>query len=366
MTTPLTGLDDWVAVEPTCEAIPLDPNQLNRPPLPTQERWAYRLQQLAVQGFERWLQEREPSLSLTPLDSPTDTTAALQVGAFRVCLIPTSLADDEVAIPQTAVEPPERAAHFYVAIDIDEEAEVASLMGFLPYDQLVAHCVGLTPDANQTYPLAAAELNPASHTLLLFLQCLAPNAIALPAIPQPERPSVVEALRQPLANASRWLQRQVDALLPPDSWQPIPATALRWDTASIQEHLTAVLQRFPAATLPAEAGIAYQAITLAGCPLRLFAAVWPLPDASGDWMLLTILCPVPGQAFPPGVSLVIDEITPGRPRVELARETLAAENQTTALFAQVKGNRQDVFDLVITTAGSEQPWAAAIQFQPEA
>lgn len=365
MTTPLTGLDDWVAVEPARDAIPLDPDQLDLSLVPTQERWAYRLQQLAVQGFERWLQEREPSLSVTRLDSATDAAAALQVGAFRVCLIPTSLIDDEVAIPQAEVAQPQRAAHFYVAVAIDEEAEVASLMGFLPYDQLAAHCAGLPLDADQTYPLATAELNPESNTLLLFLQCLSASAIALPTIPPPEQPSIVEAVRQPIANASRWLQRQVDALLPPDGWQPVLAPALRWETASIQEQLTAVLQRLPSPTLPAGAGIAHQVIPLVGSTLRLFAAVWPLPDDSGDWMLLAILCPVPGQAFPPGVSLVIDEITPGRPRVELARETLTDENPTTLLFAQVKGNRHDVFDVVISAADNAQLWAAAIQFRPE-
>jgi len=368
MTTPLTWLDDWIAVEHAHEIIPLDPDHLDLSPVPAQERWAYRLQQLAVQGFERWLQEREPSLSLKRLNGTTDLAVALQVGSFRACLIPTGPIGEEVAIPRATVEQPDSAAHFYVAISIDEEAEVASLVGFLPYDQLATRCADIVPDADQTYPLPAAALNPNLDVLLLFLQCLSPSAIALPATPSPlppERSSLIEAIRQPLANASTWLQRQADDYFPRGSWQLIPATALRWETSSIRDQLTATLQHNSLPTLPTEAGIAYQSVPFADRTLRLFAAVWPWPDASGDWTLLAMVCPVLGQSVPAGLSLVIDEITPGSPRVELAHETLAVENPRSALFAQVKGNRHDVFDIVLTAAGSEQPWSAAIQFQPE-
>ena len=368
--TTLTWLDDWVAVEHTPNVIPLDPDSLDLSHVPAQDRWAYGLQQLAMQGFERWLQEREPSLSFTALNSTTAFTALGQVGPFKVCLIPVSLADDEVAIPQVAIEQPDSMAHFYVAIAIDEEAEVASLEGFLPYDQLTTVCADIPADADQTYPLPAAALNPDGNALLLFLQCLEPGAIALPTPPTPAPFSLVEAIRQPLANAGTWLQRQADSLLPNDGWQPIPAMALRFDTASVRDQLTAALEDHSLPTLPAEAREAYQAIVLAGCTFRLFAAVWPEPYGSGDWMLLTILCPEPGQPFPPGVSLIIDEMTPERPLVELARETLAAENQTTALFAQVKGNRHDVFDITVavadnTIADNAHRWSAAIQFQLE-
>lgn len=384
MTTP-TWLDDWVAIEHTTDVIPLDLEHLDLSHIPTQDHWAYSLQQLAVQGFEGWLQEREPSLSCTVLNSTTVATALMQVGKFKVCLIPVSLADDEVAIPQIAVEQSDSVAHFYVAIAIDEEAEVASLEGFVPYDQLIAVCADIPADADQTYPLPATALNSDANSLLLFLQHLALEAIALPMTTPSEQPSPIKAIPQSFTNAWTWLQRQADALLPNDGWQPIPAMALRFDTTSIRDQLTEALQHYSLPTLPTNAGIAYQSITLAGYTFRLFAATWPVPDGSGDWMLLTILCPEPGQVFPLGVSLMIDEITPGRPRVELARETLVAENQTTALFAQVKGDRHDVFDITIavvddtvaddtvagdptadnTIADNAHRWSAAIQFQPE-
>lgn len=389
MTIP-TWLDDWVAVEHTTDVIPLNPECLDLSYLPAQNRWAYGLQQLAMQGFERWLQEREPSLSCNALNSTTPITALVQVGAFNVCLMPVSLADDEVAIPQVAVEQPDRMAHFYVAIAIDEEAEVATLAGFLPYDQLIAICADISVDADQTYPFPTAALNADVNALLLFLQCLSPGAIALPMPPPSEPFSLVKPIRHPLANAGKWLQRQADSLLPNDGWQPIPAMALRFDTASIRAQLTEALQHHALPTLPAEAGVAYQAIALAGCTFRLFAATWPVPDGAGAWMLLTILCPEPEQALPSGVSLIIDEITPERPRVELVRETLAAEHQTTALFAQVKGDRHDRFDITVAVAndiiandtiandtiaastitasiitGNAHQWSAAIQFQPE-
>ncbi len=369
MTTPLTWLDDWAAIESAAEAVPLDPDLLDLSHFPAPDRWAYRLQQLAVQGFSRWLREREPSLTLSVLDSPTAAAALLQAGPFRVCLIPISLGDDEAAIPQAVVKRPDSAAHFYVSVAIDEEANVASLEGFLTYDQLVACCAGRTPDADHTYPVPAAALNPDSNALLLSLHCLSPDAIALPTAPSPPsliRPSLVEAVRQPLVNARLWLRRQAEALLPDDSWRPIPAMAMRWDPSSIRDQFNQVLQRSALPTPPDAAGVVYQPLTMAGCALRLFAAVWPAPDDDGDWMLLVMLCPAPEEAFPPGLSLAIDEITPERPCVELARETLEAEDPRSALFALVKGEPHDVFDVVITAADSESSWAAAIQFQPEA
>ena len=96
MTTPLTWIDDWVVMEHTIEAIPLDPELLDLSHLPARERWAYRLQHLAIQGFGRWLQEREPSFPLKGLDSTAAPAASLQVGSFRVCLLPTRLTDDEI------------------------------------------------------------------------------------------------------------------------------------------------------------------------------------------------------------------------------------------------------------------------------
>ena len=379
MTTSPTWLDSWMAVGQPPEAIPLtiplnedqnaDPLDLSHIAAP--DRWAYQLQHLATQGFISWLQEREPSLAGNELEIAP--AVPLQIGSFKVCLIPTSLNEDEVAVPQAVIEPAAQAhhlaAHFYVAIAVDEEAEVASLVGFLSYDELTDLCNHISLDADQTYPLPTAELNPDFDALLLFLQCLSPSAIALPDGPSSERPSLaalVESMGQPLANARTWLQRQADTLLPDSGWQPIPAMAMRRDISSMRDQLTEALRFHSVPTLPASAGSAYQSITLAGSTLRLFGAAWPLPETDEEWMLLTILCPAPGQTFPPGLSLAIDEITPGRSRVELARETFTADNPRAALFAQVKGDRDDVFDITLTVTGSEQRWSTAIQFQPEA
>ncbi|MEN8443727.1 MAG: DUF1822 family protein, partial [Cyanobacteria bacterium J06555_13] len=182
MTTSPTWLDNWMAVGRAPEAIPLneDLNEdpLDLSPVAAQDRWAYRLQQLATQGFASWLQEREPSLLCSRLDNGAIPAAPIQVGDFRVCLIPTSLNEDEIAIPQAAVEQADSTAHFYVAIAVDEEAEVASLVGFLPYNELTDLCDRIALDADHTYPLPTAELNPDLNALLLFLQCLSPSAIA--------------------------------------------------------------------------------------------------------------------------------------------------------------------------------------------
>ena len=116
---------------------------------------------MALFAFEEWLYEREPSLTVNTENSSTlqhqyanliDAVCNLEVGNFQVCLIPSMLlTHEEIAIPRAAIDLPEYTAHFYVVIGVDEELEIAAVIGFLRYDQLLNIIAELQPEADWNY-----------------------------------------------------------------------------------------------------------------------------------------------------------------------------------------------------------------------
>jgi hypothetical protein len=192
-------IDDWVEFENLTETIPLEAEQLDQAlELSNQigneaRKWQVYLQGLALLSFEEWLQQREPEISVDRERSSVlqpqyanalDAVCNLNIGEFRVCLIPTiSFSDEEVTVARAVVDLPEFAAHFYVIIGIEEELEVAAIRGFLRHDQLVNYQPQLQAEADWTYQLPLAWFNREPDELLLYLQCLDPTAIPLPEIP---------------------------------------------------------------------------------------------------------------------------------------------------------------------------------------
>ncbi|MBV6622463.1 MAG: DUF1822 family protein [Rivularia sp. (in: Bacteria)] len=200
MTNFITDLtNDLFGIENTQEIINLDIEQLQQAVLASEQiNNQYRqlqvyFQYLTLFAFEGWLSQREPSLTLYKEQSSTlkhqyanviDAVCNLEVGNFKVCLIPSMLLmDEEVAIPRAAVELPEYVAHFYIVIGVDEESEIAAVKGFLRYDQLVNIKAELQPETDWNYYIPLVQFNQQVDELLLFLQCLAPTAIPLPEIP---------------------------------------------------------------------------------------------------------------------------------------------------------------------------------------
>jgi hypothetical protein len=196
----LTDLtDDWVEFENLTETIPLESEQLDQAlELSDQigneaRKWQVYLQVLALLSFEEWLQQREPEICVNrercsvlqpQYANALDAVCNLNIGEFRVCLIPTiSFSDKEVTVPRAVVDFPEFAAHFYVIIGIEEELEVAAIRGFLRHDQLVNYQPQLQAEVDWTYQLPLAWFNREPDELLLYLQCLEPTAIPLPEIP---------------------------------------------------------------------------------------------------------------------------------------------------------------------------------------
>jgi len=196
----LTDLtDDWVEFEKLTETIPLEAEQLDQAlELSDQigneaRKWQVYFQVLALLSFEEWLQQREPEICVNRERSSVlqpeyanalDAVCNLNIGEFRVCLIPTiSFSDEEVTVPRAVIDLPEFTAHFYVVIGIEEELEVTAIRGFLRHDQLVNYQPQLQAEADWTYQLPQAWFNREPDELLLYLQCLDPTAIPLPEIP---------------------------------------------------------------------------------------------------------------------------------------------------------------------------------------
>ncbi|MEO1430789.1 MAG: DUF1822 family protein [Cyanobacteria bacterium J06633_8] len=172
-------------------------------------QWQVYFQCLTLFAFEEWLCQREPSLTLHKEESSTlkhqyanviDAVCNLEIGDFKVCLIPSMLLmNGEVAIPRAVIDLPEYAAHFYIVIGVDEESEIAAVKGFLRYEQLVNIKTELQPETDWNYYIPLAQFNQKVDELLLFLQCLAPTAIPLPEIPS-SRENILRRVQLGLLN----------------------------------------------------------------------------------------------------------------------------------------------------------------------
>ncbi|MBV6627284.1 MAG: DUF1822 family protein [Rivularia sp. (in: Bacteria)] len=224
-------------------------------------QWQVYFQCLALFAFEEWLQEREPSLTVNTDNLSTlqqqyanliDAASNLEVGNFKVCLIPSMLlTNEEIAIPRAVIDLPEYTAHFYVVVGIDEELEIAAVKGFLRYEQLVNIKATLQPEADWNYYIPLIQFNQEVDQLLLYLQCLAPTAIVLPEIPA-SRQDVLSRVQTSLLNLLPQLNNR--PLWEVLTWEQGKAvlttpTIINWlyqsinqNTASLTKHLSDLLQ----------------------------------------------------------------------------------------------------------------------------
>lgn len=387
-------------------------------------QWSNYLQALALISFEAWLQEREPSLTVTrescsvfqpEVASVIEAVCDLQLGGFRVCLIPTlRLTADEVAIPRAVVDIGAYAAHFYVVVALDEEAEVATIRGFLRYDQLVHYRSQLQPDFDWNYPLPSSWLNTDVNELLLNLQCLDPQAISLPIVanhhltvlprqraeilavlPQAlEKPlwevltweQAVDVLTQPhllrwlyqyqteptparhqelitalgdllqiltrkAINVGLWMERRLDDLAAAVSWQIVPEAALVRET-----------RRFDDQSIVQTLGeLLEESLELEERPPEHAGRVYQdIALTDGTYLrLYAVAWPLDGQNW---TLVIIAGARPGdlppyglQLRVSdqtgvLVEETLAQDQQLAYLFAQVEGSHDDLFLVTLRSA----------------
>ena len=150
------------------------------------------LQALALFSFESWIQEQEPNLEINLANSSVfkpelaniiDAVCNLQVGDFKICLIPTiSDEDSEIIISRYIVDIPEFTAHFYVIVEIDEELELSFIRGFVNHESLIANKPNYPLDIDWNYAVPTSLFESKTEKLLVNLQCLDPQGISLPVI----------------------------------------------------------------------------------------------------------------------------------------------------------------------------------------
>ena len=330
-------------------------------------------QSLAFIAFEEWLSKREPNLSVdinqTSLSQAKYAQAInavcnLQVGEFKICLIPTlSFSDELVNIPQAVIDIPEFAAHFYIVIGVEDELEVATIRGFTRYDELYNLIATLTVLSDGNYEVNLASFHQQTDELLLYLQCLSPVDIQLPTISDNRNyylQDVIKILTQKAVNAGLWIQNQLDEFAQELSWQLLPAPSpLRRFQPTPAEDLDSILTEIDDVEIPLIAARSYRNLELAEAKLRLYAITWCLPETEGDWSLLLILGAIPGNKLPMGMKLRISDLTD-----VLDEQILEPDSNSDHLYAQIVGATQEKFLVTVTSADGKDETSVLFEFCP--
>lgn len=370
-------------------------------------QWQRYLQFLTYFACSEWLAEREPKLKInqdelitwqTQYTDVIDNAFNLSIGKFKVCLIPNlDFSDVEVTIPRALLDLPEFNSHFYIVIGIEEELELASIRGFLRYDEISQYQPQLKPDLDWNYRLPLDWFHSDANELLLYLQCLSPAAITLPEIPRDRQnilatiqselltlllqlrnsplyrvltwkqgvavlttPDLLQIVTQPVVNVRLWLNHQLHQAIPELSWQVLaPFTPLLSANQTPEQELDNILTHIQTThniDIPPTAGRAYQEIQLE-CLLRLYAVTWLLPDDNSGWNLLLILKTITdNNSSTSGFTLrVID-------KTEILVEEELQPQQQDYIFTLVEGSYDDQFLVNITSANGQTQTLPPLEF----
>lgn len=329
-------------------------------------QWQVYLNQLASGAVTTWLQEWLQDLiilsgsdpyKITTRGSNLDTICWLQVGELQWCLLVTeSFIDGQVVLPTALLEQPEWAAHFYVAVEIWEAAQIASIRGFLTYNQLQE----TRQDHSSLCYLPLERFESSTHALLRDQQLIDAAAFGLPVPPSiPQQ--VSKQVNGALVNVALWLQDTLDDVAQDLGWStPTPlsfAYASGWRSADPFAAAIATLLEH-GMTIPPETRGTHKTFTLVDQPLQLMIATWPFPSThptsdntpsaepatpTGEWSLLILLGTPSGTFLPPGVQLQVRDQTQ-----LLSKQTLDTDDLY--LVAHVIGEPEDQLDVTITLA----------------
>ena len=264
--------------------------------------------------------------------------------------------------------------------------------------------VNLEPDTDWTYELPLSWLCNEPDRLLLYLRCLELKAISLPAIPtsraqnlelakndlikilpqlktkelwevltweqaiivltspelidwiynlqtqeeilqetslQQHLSDVFKLISQPTINVGRWLWDELDDLAEA-TWNLLPNIAPQPVMRSPVEEFTVISLQLQQRGLeiPVQARGAYQNLSLAGVPLRIYAVTWHLLSESepNSWTLLLILGTPALESLPHNLKLRISDQTG-----ILVEQKVNPEFGNTYLFTRVVGNFDEKF-----------------------
>ncbi|HBE58621.1 MAG TPA: hypothetical protein DEG17_26605 [Cyanobacteria bacterium UBA11149] len=323
-------------------------------------QWQIYLNSLALIGFERWVKQRYPDLSvnrdscsLFESVNMTEAVCNLKVGEFKVCLLVVEELGDKVLVPKVVVDLPDLVGHFYVVVEVLEEEERVILRGFLQYDELVnaRSAVNLEAGGEGGYQLPLSLFDSEMNHLLFYSRYLAPSAILLPVdsgntseidnhtenTPQIDdyssntpgidketenrsqmddsqaelRPSLVKQV----INVALWLGGEIDELTRNLGWGlPAPLVAAAASGFRYTQSFdTAIAQlRERGINIPPQASGNCRKIYLGEIHLEILAGIWALPPTSDEsiprWSLLLILGRESGGFLPKGIRLQVKDI----------------------------------------------------------
>jgi hypothetical protein len=315
-------------------------------------RWQSHLALLALEGMVQWICDRATPIQLDSTQARLlepagfGSPAAIHsvwMNQFRIGLF--IVGDDvetEIEFPTSLLQNP---SHFYVAAQVDEEANQVFFHSFLRGD-----CVHLNATTDVTFPIPVDLWESNLEALLWYVASLEPSVIPLPT----SRPALTpQLLIQPLVDAAHWVQAQVQAQIEELTWtlfSPELVAGMRSSRASaFTLDLTSVLTEIERSGIhiPATAQSVYRTIILNQHPFRLYLSTWALEDATAsEWSLLTILESMQSPTLPTGTELRIQE-----------GETLLVEEKARAksayLIAQTIGTWNEKFTLTLNSLDPE-------------
>ncbi len=264
--------------------------------------------------------------------------------------------------------------------------------------------VNLKPDSDWTYEIPLTWFCNEADRLLLYLNCLEATAISLPAIPanrvenlglvknelirilpelktqelwetltweqatavltnrelidwiynlqtqeetssttsrQKHLSDIFKLITQPAINVGRWLWDELDALAE-ETWNLLPNITPQPVMRSPVEEFTVINSQLQKKGLeiPVQARGAYQDLSLAGVPLRLYAVTWHLLSESepNSWTLLLILGTPALESLPTNLKLRVSDQTG-----ILVEQEVNPELGNSYLFTRVVGNFDEKF-----------------------
>lgn len=312
------------------------------------QRWQSYLNNLALFGFQTWLNDRNPqySLSVDKSQNILNAVSCLEIGEFRICLLTQGILEDEViSLPQDVIsnrQTVSNVAHFYVLVTVDEEKEEVTIEGLIRYDQLNPYMQSeeLTLHGNGTYELPLNYFDSDINHLLLYLRYLEPSAIQLPVStastvinPQP--------IQETVMNVASWLNEKLDELSESLSWILFPYQELAISGFRNQPTTSIIEELRNEGIIPDGAKTLLKEINTTELNLQLYAITWILSE--NKWSLLLMIKRTDDLPLPFDLKLEIksqDEI--------LKEETFSYENEEDYLLTQVEGIINQRFTITIS------------------
>lgn len=174
------------------------------------QQWQTYLNTLALSAFQQWLRGRMPEQAINRQPNIIESICQLKVGGFKLGLIAKEhILDEVVNVPQTAIDQPDDAAHFYVLLEVAEEQQEVIIRGFLRYDELVDYRrnVNLQLSQDSCYQLPLSLFDVESNHLLFYCRHVEPSAIVHPvASRSSNQDSLISVVESSRTKLSQWLE----------------------------------------------------------------------------------------------------------------------------------------------------------------